>query len=217
MKRFLFRLAFTVFLTFPPHLSAQQPEIVRASEKNPTFAEKLHIKGITDAGQINDHLYRGTQPNEEGFQQLCKLGVTLIVDLRGEVTHNSAHEKKQVEELGMKSVLIPGNGWTPPSDKQMAEFFAAIKERPRPTIFIHCWLGGDRTGVFLAAYRIAFNHWTSEQALAERNKFHFKSFWHPVMKEYTRQFRDRLATSAALARYRCRRESAASIAPSVAR
>src|SRR5215475_646478 len=202
MTRVLFRAAFAVFLTFPPCLSRQKSEIPSVSQKNPAFAEKIHIEGIKDAGKLNDHLYRGTQPDKKGFTDLRKLGVTTIVDLRGEFTHNSDHEKKQVEQLDMKYILIPGNGWTPPSDKQMAQFFAAIAEHPRQRIFIHCWLGGDRTGVFLAAFRIAFDHWTPEQALAEMGEFHFKSFWHPAMKDYINHVPKRLATSEVLAPYR---------------
>ena len=209
MTRFLFGAAFAVFLTFPPCRSAPQPEIVPAAEKNPAFAERIHIKGVKDAGKINDHLYRGTQPDKEGLEELRKLGVTLIVDLRGEFTHNSKHEKKQAEALGMKFILIPGNGWTPPSDQQMAEFFAAVAERPRQTIFVHCGLGSDRTGVFLAAYRMAFEHWPPDETLAEMHEFHFKSFWHPAMKDYIRHFPQRLATSEALAPFRSRRQSAA--------
>ena len=193
---------FFISLTFSPQISAQQLESASVSEKNPAFAEKIHIDGVKDAGKLNDHLYRGTQPNKKGVQALQQLGVTTIVDLRGEFRHESNNEKKEAESLGMQFVLIPGNGWTPPTDKQVAEFFALLSEQPKHTIFIHCWLGGDRTGVFLAAYRIAFQHWTAEQALQEMHAFHFKSFWHPAMKKYVREFPQQLASSPVLAPYR---------------
>jgi hypothetical protein len=48
------------------------------------FAEKLRIPGISDAGKVNDFLYRRTQAHKEGIEQLKKLGVDTIVDLRGE-------------------------------------------------------------------------------------------------------------------------------------
>jgi len=217
MKRFVASIALTVFLIFPPQISAHIPETARASHKNPPFAEKIHIKGINDAGKLNDHLYRGTQPDKQGLKQLHKLGVTTIIDLRGEFTHNHKKEKSEAEKLGMKYILLPGNGWSPPPDRQMAEFFAEIAHEPRRTIFIHCWLGGDRTGVFLAAYRIAFDHWTPDQALAEMHEFHFKSFWHPAMKKYIHEFPHRLATSEALAPYRTSHESAALSLPSADR
>ena len=202
MTRFLFSIIAAVFLNLPPLHALPPSELPSDSTRHPAFAQQIHIEGVKDAGKLNAHLYRGTQPNEDGLRELRKLGVTMIVDLRGEFTHDRAKEKQRVEKLGMKFVLIPGNGWTPPSDKQMAEFFSLISRHPRETIFIHCWLGGDRTGVFLAAYRIAFDHWTPERAVEEMRAFHFKSFWHPAMKDYVLQFRGRLATSKALAPYR---------------
>src|SRR2546428_9783273 len=45
------------------------------------FAEKIHISGISDAGKVNEFLYRGTQPKEEGVEQLKQLGIDTIVDL----------------------------------------------------------------------------------------------------------------------------------------
>lgn len=106
----------------------------------------------------------------------------------------------------MKFALIPGNGWSPPSDNQMAQFFALVAAHPQDTIFVHCWLGGDRTGTFLAAYRIAFQQRPAGKAVAEMHEFHFKSFWHPAMKSYVEEFPNRLATSPTLAPYRHIRE-----------
>jgi len=77
-----------------------------------------------------------------------------------------------------------------------------LKKSPRKKIFVHCWLGGDRTGVFVATYRIAFEGWEPQQALEEMEAFHFKGFWHPAMKKYIRQFPERLAQSPALAHFR---------------
>jgi tyrosine-protein phosphatase SIW14 len=202
MIRFLSSFLFFIFLTFSSPICAQQLKSAPVSRENPEFAEKIHIDGVKDAGKLNDHLYRGTQPNKKGLQNLRQLGVTTIVDLRGELRHESDNEKREAKSLGMRFVLIPGNGWTPPTDKQIAEFFALLSEHPKRTVFIHCWLGGDRTGVFLAAYRIAFQHWSSEQALQEMHAFHFKSFWHPAMKRFVREFPEQLARSPILAPYR---------------
>lgn len=188
------------FLSFPIRLGAQTVENTAAAEQQPAFAEKIHIAGVKDAGKLNDHLYRGTQPTAQGMQALKKLAVTTIVDLRGESRATS--EREEAHSLGLQFVLIPGDGWSPPSDEQMAQFFSLVAERPKHTIFIHCWFGSDRTGVFIAAYRIAFDHWKPDQALAEMYAFHFKGLWHPAMKEYIRKFPERLAASRALAPYR---------------
>lgn len=67
MKRFLLGMALTFFLTFPPRLAAQQPEVIPSAPKNPAFAERIQIHGVKHAGKLNDHLYRGTQPNQDGL------------------------------------------------------------------------------------------------------------------------------------------------------
>jgi len=170
--------------------------------KESLFAKKIEIPGISDVGRVNEFLYRGTQPNDEGIQQLKRLGIDTIVDLRGEHPGTREKERAQVEALGMRFVTIAGNGWSPPEDDQVAEFFLLLKKSPRKKIFVHCWLGGDRTGVFVATYRIAFEGWEPQQALEEMEAFHFKGFWHPAMKKYIRQFPERLAQSPALAHFR---------------
>ncbi len=172
------------------------------SSQQIALAEKINISGISDAGKVNEFLYRGTQPKEAGVEQLKELGIDTIVDLRGERHDTMERERKQAESLGMRFVNIPGNGWSPPQDEQIAQFFSLVRERPRRKIFVHCWLGSDRTGVFIATYRIAFDAWTPEQALQEMRSFHFKGFWHPAMKVYIRGFPARLAHSPALASFR---------------
>jgi tyrosine-protein phosphatase SIW14 len=206
MTGFRFAILILFFLSFPQPFFAQQLQTVSVSKNHPEFAEKIHIDGVKDAGKLGPHLYRGTQPSKKGLRNLKKLGVTTVVDLRGEFRHESTKERRESEALGMHFVLIPGNGWHPPTDKQMAEFFSIIAQRPENTVFIHCWLGSDRTGVFIAAYRIAFDHWSAEHALEEMHAFHFKAFWHPAMKKYVREFPKRLETSPALAPYRTAEE-----------
>ena len=169
---------------------------------HPSFAKKIRIAGVSDAGKLNDYLYRGTQPSEKGLKNLRRLGIDTIVDLRGEFRSEMKHEREYATKLGMRLVLIPGNGWSPPKDEQVAEFFALIAERPRHKIYVHCWLGGDRSGVFLATYRIAFDGWTPEHALAEMHTFRYHGLWHPAMTRYIRDFPARLRRSPVLVRYR---------------
>jgi hypothetical protein len=92
-----FSFFFPFFFCLLPssRIAAQHVEIIRVSKKNPEFAEKIHIESIKDAGKLNDHLYRGTQPNEHGLRALKKLGVTMIVDLRGESRRESTNKKKK--------------------------------------------------------------------------------------------------------------------------
>jgi tyrosine-protein phosphatase SIW14 len=170
--------------------------------RNGGFAEKIHLTGTVDVGKLNDHLYRGAQPNVDTIQHLKKLGVTTIVDLRGERQGTVRREREQAAAVGIKLENIRASGWSPPKDELMAQFFSVLRKRPRETIYVHCWLGDDRTGVFLAAYRIAFEHWSAERALQEMNFFHFKRHWHPAMIHYIRAFPARYATAPAFAPFR---------------
>jgi predicted protein tyrosine phosphatase len=165
-------------------------------------AQKIPVSGISDFGKVNDFLYRGGQPKDEGIEQLKKLGIDTIVDLRSELHGLIDHERRQAESLGMRFINLPGSGWATPKDEEIAQFFSLVREQPRRKIFIHCWLGGDRSGMFIAAYRIAFDSWTPEQAIQEMRAFHYLEFWHPNMKKYVLHFPERLAHSPQLASFR---------------
>jgi protein tyrosine/serine phosphatase len=165
--------------------STAQPAISRQDFGAP--AEKIKIQGVPNAGKINETLLRGAQPSAQGLAELKKLGVTTVIDLRGN-RGPVAWERAQVESLGMRFVNIPISGWSPPSDRQVAEFLRLTKQDPAQKIFVHCYYGKDRTAVMVAAYRIAAQNWTSDQAVAEMYSFGFHYHWYPGMKSYIRKF-----------------------------
>lgn len=195
MKRALPSLA--LFLVLTVHTSAQTvasaPPIAQ-----PAYGQKLHIAGIPNAGKITDALYRGAQPKEVGLSELKLLGITTIVDLRGEDRDKIAWERKHAESLGMRFIHIPVSGWSPPSDEQIVQFLSLFRGQPGQRVFVHCRFGDDRTGIFTAAYRIAIEKWSPEQAMQEMYFFGFNGFWHPSMKSYIRNFPTRLNSSPAL-------------------
>ncbi len=150
-------------------------------------AEKIKVAGVPNAGKINDMLLRGAQPSSQGLAELKKLGVTTIVDLRGN-RGPVARERAEVEALGMRFVDIPVGGWSAPSNAQVAEFLKLFEDEAKPKIFVHCYFGQDRSGVMVAAYRIAQQNWTADQALAEMDSFGFLAHLYPGMKSYVRKF-----------------------------
>ncbi len=162
------------------------------------YGQKLKMKGIHNAGKITNVLYRGAQPKQEGLEELKKSGVTTIVDLRGEDQDKVEWERKQTEALGMRFVPIPVSGWSPPTNEQIVQFLSLFRENLKPKVFVHCRFGDDRTGVFVATYRMTFENWSSEQALKEMYFFGFNGFWHPAMKAFIRDFPARLNSAPAL-------------------
>ncbi len=123
---------------------------------------------------MTEALYRGAQPREVGFSELKILGITTIVDLRGEDREKISWERQRAESLGMRY-------------------------NPGQKIFVHCRFGDDRTGVFTAVYRMAIEKWSAEQAIKEMYFFGFNGFWHPSMKLFIRDFPARLNSTPTLA------------------
>jgi tyrosine-protein phosphatase SIW14 len=162
------------------------------------YGEKLHIAGIPNTGKINDFLYRGAQPRAQGLPELKKLGITTIVDLRSEDPQKAEWERKQAESMGMRFVHIPIGGWDSPTNEQVAQFLSLFGKDPGQKIFVHCQFGEDRTGVFIATYRMAIEKLPPDQALKEMYSFGFNGLWHPAMKAFVRDFPARLNSAPAL-------------------
>jgi tyrosine-protein phosphatase SIW14 len=128
--------------------SAQQSSLNRSMRNNlPTFAK------------ITTTLYRGGQPSENGFHILAKMGIDIVVDLRG----SRDRERKIVTHLGMQYVALPWH-CSFPRDKIFAQFLTLLRKNPGKKIFVHCRLGGDRTGMMIASYRMAQERWSPEKA-----------------------------------------------------
>src|SRR5271163_50898 len=189
MKKLLLVLSFALLSTNPPRVSAQtQSQGAPPSSMRSAYAEKLLIPGVPNSGKINDHLYRGAQPRDAGLLELKKLGVTTIVNLRAEEPEKFDWEEKRSESLGIRFVHIRVDGWSPPTNEQVAQFLSLFRDNPQEKVFVHCRFGDDRTGVFVASYRMAFEKLPADQALKEMYHFGFNGAWHPSMADFVRNF-----------------------------
>ncbi len=135
----------------------------------PVFAggAPIQAKGISNFHQVNDHIYRGAQPQAEGWQTLSKMGVKVVIDLRRdhEEGHSVAAEQKAVEAAGMRYVNLPMNGIVAPPDEYVRKAMELMNGQD--PVFVHCKLGKDRTGTVIACYRISHDRWQNRQALDE--------------------------------------------------
>ncbi len=166
----------------------------QATDQSSTHAErpgkrKLIIKqGIGNFGEVTPNLYRGAQPNAVGYQELAKMGVSIVVDLR--LTGKDA-ESREVRKLGMQFVAIPWHCYFP-KDKVFARFLELLRENRGKKIFVHCRYGDDRTGMMVAAYRMAVEGWTPEEARKEMKQFGFHHLVCPSLGPYERDFPEHL-------------------------
>jgi len=129
----------------------------------PAFAQPA---GVPNFHKVDDQVYRGAQPSTEGFQNLAKLGVKTVIDLR-EADSRSTAEKKVVEAAGMRYVNIPLKGMAAPSAQDVAKILGHFADTKSGPVFVHCRRGADRTGTVIACYRISHDHWDNKKALAE--------------------------------------------------
>jgi tyrosine-protein phosphatase SIW14 len=179
-------------------LSAGARQADKPSTSHPEHVMGTHLKakGIPNFGQVTPNLYRGARPNGEGIAALKKLGVDIVVDLRG---GRSAKEEAEVSKLGMQYVSIPAH--CPfPKDEPWARFLKVIRENEGKKIFVHCRLGDDRTGMAVAAYRMAEEGWSAAEAMKEMKAFGFSAIHHaicPGLAEYEEKFPERLKKSPA--------------------
>jgi tyrosine-protein phosphatase SIW14 len=170
-----------------------------AAEVHP-IAQKSVVAGIQNFGIVSPNLLRGAQPTTEGFEQLSKKGVTMVVDLRDD----GGHERAEVMKLGMQYVSIPWHCYDP-HDDAVAQFLTLLRDNADKKIFVHCRQGTDRTGMMIAAYRMTQQGWTAQEARKEMEAFGF-SFEHqmicPGLAGYERDFPHDFSTNPAFEKLR---------------
>ena len=145
--------------------------------------------------RIDEHIYRGRQPNKPEFDQLAKMGIKTVLDLRGGPIHKP-RERKEVESLGMNYISMRLSGIFAPHDAQMGKILSVLEDSSRWPIFIHCRRGDDRLGEVIACYRIADYHWSNQQAYEEASHSGMSRF-EPLMRLYVKHFDPAKARAAA--------------------
>lgn len=143
----------------------------------PAFAGSS-AQGIKNFHQVDQHVYRGGQPSNEGFAYLAKIGVKTVIDLR-EPGERSRSEEKAVTAAGMKYVNIPMTGLTPPTDSEITKILGILEDETASPAFVHCMRGADRTGAVIAAYRIDHDGWDNGRALSEAKDLGMSFFQFP--------------------------------------
>jgi protein tyrosine/serine phosphatase len=198
MKRFRIFSLWMVFWAVAPGIYAQAPA---PAAMQSAYGEKIHIDGVPRAGKINQHLYRGAQPKPAAMAELKKMGITTVVDLRGEDNQTMNAERAQAEAQGLHFVSIPVGRFSSPTNEQVVQFLSLFRDHPDQTVFVHCHYGEDRTGVFVASYRMTMEHWPELQAENEMKFFGFNRHWQRDMKEFVRDYPGRLTTAPALVNF----------------
>ena len=156
-------------------------------------ATRSQVTGISNFAKVTPFLYRGAQPQTNGFQELKKMDVDIVVDLR---LTGKGKEKDQVSKLGMEYISIPWHCLAP-RDEIFVRFLKVVRDNPHKKIFVHCRYGDHRTGMAIAAYRMAMEGWTAAEARDEMNQFGFHTIPCTSLVGYEKSFPRRLQTNPA--------------------
>jgi uncharacterized protein (TIGR01244 family) len=150
----------------------------------------VKVEGVGNFMKVNDHVYRGAQPTEEGFKNLAKLGIKTVIDLQQTGDERARDEARWVKAAGMQYVSIPMKGMERPKDADVAKVLALLEDETTGPIFVHCHAGADRTGGVIACYRIEHDGWTNKRALEEAKKM--GTTWiHFAIHDYIKDFHPR--------------------------
>src|SRR3954466_11322571 len=126
-----------------------------------TWAKPTELKGAPNFHKISEGLYRSAQPTPEGFRNLKALGIKTVISLR-----SFSSDRKETEASGLEYHHIYMKAWHP-EQEDVIKFLRLVADESRGPILVHCQHGADRTGAMCAAYRVAVQNWTREDALKE--------------------------------------------------
>lgn len=143
-----------------------------------TWAEPLLETSLGNAYRVSPELYRCEQPTPADSADLKALGVRSILNLRNHHT-----DSRKLADAGFELLAEPMNAGEV-TEALLVSALRQFRAAPKP-VLVHCWHGSDRTGVFVAAYRIVFEGWTREAAADEfRNGgYGFHEKWYPNLLE----------------------------------
>lgn len=160
-KLFFLNFVTTMFLVT---ISYGQPNLTEkggAEIKRPSFwAIKVPNTALSNLYKVDEGIYRCEQPDSNGFKNLEDLGVKSVLNLRNKHSDSLFLIDSQLNcfKVNMEAKDI--------NDEDIISALKILKEAPKP-IVVHCKHGADRTGVVIAMYRIIFQNWTKERAIAE--------------------------------------------------
>lgn len=145
-------------------LCAHRVEAAASTRPAKAALRRAHAS-IDRFAQVAPGIYRGAQPDGEGFAALRRLGVRTVVDLRWD--HD---ERREVLAHGMRPISLPmvgGSGAPAPGDAKLRRFLKIVLDPANQPVFVHCYHGRDRAGAMFAAYRMEVEGWPRDRALRE--------------------------------------------------
>ena len=135
------------------------------------FERIIGVPGLSNLGVVKEGaIYRSAQP--QLFEALPQyLGIKSVLCLR-------EHSEQEVaESAGLKYFSFRINVFSKVDPDELNLIVSVLSDPINQPILFHCLQGQDRTGMVCAAYRLAIDKWTLEEALEEMNSYGAFNLW----------------------------------------
>ncbi len=128
--------------------------------------------------------------------------IKTILTLLGSEPDSPEQQKEEAvarrEGVELLRIPMPGDG--------RGEFAAldaaadAMADPARQPMLVHCYAGVNRTGAAFVAYRLKYQGWTFEQAIAEAEKYGYSPRSTPQLREHLRAYAEYLSAQRRMSR-----------------
>jgi protein tyrosine/serine phosphatase len=139
------------------------------------LATPISVSGVPNLFQVVPNFYRSAQPTEEGFHALAQLhGIRTVISLRA--FHS---DEPLTRGLGLRLFNFPMHTWHIEREDVVGAIRALHLSMSKGPTLLHCEHGADRTGLITALYRILYQGWSKDAAIAEMEdgRFGFHDVW----------------------------------------
>jgi protein tyrosine/serine phosphatase len=162
-------------------LAQGSPPATPAKPRPEHWAEPITLEGVPNLHRLTPMLYRSEQPTALGMQNLEKLGVRTVINLRA-----FNDDEDEVRGTTLRTERTKILTWRV-DDRHVIEVMNMLKKTENGPFLIHCQHGADRTGLMSAMYRMLEQNWSAEDALAELTDggYGYHSMWRNI-KRYVR-------------------------------
>ena len=127
--------------------------------------------GWLQAVPIAPGLWRGRAPYlPRHYEELRRLGVRTVLDIRGNQPLASAYERRRAEAHGLVYRHVP-MGFRPLRDGSGERVLAALQNQADYPLYVHCNVDRDRTSAVVGVCRVCVDGWSLEAAEAEARWF----------------------------------------------
>jgi protein tyrosine/serine phosphatase len=149
-------------------------------------------------------LYRSGQMTLDGLKRVIHdYGIRTVVNLREGVTRADVAEETYCVAEEINFLRIPPRNWAEvdgvvPVEEGVRKFKGVMSDPRNYPVLVHCMAGIHRTGAYCAIYRMEFERWSNDRALAEMRACGYSNLddeWDIL--GYLEQYRPAWATHAA--------------------